>query len=70
MPSRSKMLSNFVGGSVAAGTLAAVLLAFTAGGENGWKFALAGVGLVLWILGGLSKNPDPRASGDGQSVRK
>jgi hypothetical protein len=54
------MLSNFVAGGVGAGAIAAILVAVTAGGENGWKFALAGVGLVLWILGGLSKNPDPR----------
>jgi hypothetical protein len=64
------MLSNLVGGAVVAGGIAAMLVAVTAGGENGWKFALAGVGLVLWILGGLSKNPDPRATRNGQNWRK
>jgi hypothetical protein len=64
------MLSNLVGGAVVAGGIAAMLVAVTAGGENGWKFALAGVGLVLWILGGLSKNPDPRATRNGQNGRK
>jgi hypothetical protein len=63
------MLSNLVAGGVVAGAIAAMLLAVTAGGENGWKFALAGVGLVLWILGGLSKNPDPRATKNGQNGR-
>jgi hypothetical protein len=36
--------------------VAALLIAVTAGGENGWKFALAAVGLVLWIVGGLSSD--------------
>jgi hypothetical protein len=64
-----KTLGNLIAGSIVAGAIAAMLLAATLGGENGWKFALAGVGLVLWILGGLSKNPDPRAPGDGQNGR-
>jgi hypothetical protein len=63
-------MRNLVGGSIVAGAIAAMLVAVTAGGQNGWKFALAGVGLVLWILGGLSKNPDKRAPGDGQNGRK
>jgi hypothetical protein len=37
-----------------AAAIAALVLAVTAGGENGWKFALAAVGLVLWVIGGLS----------------
>jgi hypothetical protein len=45
-----------VGGGVVATAIAALLLALTAGGPNGWKFALAAVGLVLWVLGGVSKN--------------
>ena len=46
-------------GVLVAGAIAGLLLAVVFGGENGWKFALAAVGLVLWVLGGLSKNPDP-----------
>ena len=38
-----------------AGAIAALLVAFTAGGENGWKFALAAIGLALWVAGGFSK---------------
>jgi hypothetical protein len=38
-----------------AGAIAAMLVAVSVGG-NGWKFVLAGVGLVLWIAGGLSKD--------------
>jgi hypothetical protein len=63
-------LGNLIAGSIVAGAIAAMLLAVTMGGENGWKFALAGVGLVLWILGGLSKKPDPSAPGDGQNGRQ
>ena len=46
-----------VAGSLVAGAIAAFLLAVTAGGDNGWKFALAAVGLVLWVVGGLSRDP-------------
>ena len=35
--------------------IAAMLVAVTSGGENGWKFALAAIGLALWIAGGFSK---------------
>jgi uncharacterized membrane protein len=49
-------MRNLVTGAVAAGTVAALLLTVTFGGENGWKFALAAVGLVLWVVGGLSKD--------------
>ena len=45
-----------IAGRLLAGAMAALLLAVTAGGENGWKFALAAVGLVLWIVGGLSND--------------
>ena len=48
-------MRNLVGGGIVAGAIAAMLLAVTAGGPNGWKFALAAVGLALWIAGGLSK---------------
>ena len=57
-------------GVLVAGAIAVLLLAVVFGGENGWKFALAAVGLVLWVLGGLSKNPDPGVSGDGQKRRR
>ena len=63
-------MRTLVAGGVVAGAIAALLVAVTAGGENGWKFALAAVGLVLWILGGLSKNPDPRVLENGQNGRK
>ena len=63
-------MRNLVAGGVVAGAIAATLVAVTAGGENGWKFALAAVGLVLWILGGVSKNPDPRVLENGQNSRK
>jgi hypothetical protein len=43
-------------GTLVAGAIAAMLVAVTAGGENGWKFVLAAIGLVLWIAGGLSKD--------------
>jgi hypothetical protein len=43
-----------VAGSLVAGAIAALVLAVTIGGDNGWKFALAAVGLVLWVVGGLS----------------
>lgn len=48
-------MRNLVAGGIAAGAIAALLVAVTSGGENGWKFALAAVGLVLWVVGGLSK---------------
>jgi hypothetical protein len=51
-------MRTLVAGGIVAGAIAAMLAAITTGGDNGWKFALAAVGLVLWILGGLSKNPD------------
>ena len=53
-----------------AAAIAAMLVAVTTGGENGWKFVLAAIGLVLWILGGLSKNPDPIVPENGQNGRK
>ena len=46
---------NVLVGGFAAAALAAMLLAITVGGDNGWKFALAAVGLVLWVVGGLSR---------------
>ncbi len=48
-------MRTLVAGGVVAGALAAMLVAVTTGGENGWKFALAAIGLALWIAGGLSK---------------
>jgi len=57
-------------GGVVAVAIAAMLVTVTTGGENGWKFALAAVGMVLWILGGLSKNPDPTVPENGQNGRK
>jgi len=63
-------MRTLVAGSIVAGALAAMLVAVTTGGENGWKFALAAVGLVLWILGGISKNPDPNVTNNGQNGRK
>ena len=63
-------IRNLTAGGIVAGALAAMLVAIMAGGENGWKFVLAAVGLVLWILGGLSKNPNPRVLGSGQNGRK
>lgn len=47
-------MHTLVAGMLVAAALAALLLAVTAGGGNGWKFALAAIGLVLWIIGGLS----------------
>ena len=43
-------MRTLVAGGIVAGAIAAMLAAVTTGGENGWKFALAAVGLVLWIL--------------------
>jgi hypothetical protein len=43
-----------IGGLVAVG-VSLLLLLVTAGGEHGWKIALALLGLVLWVLGGLSR---------------
>jgi peptidoglycan/LPS O-acetylase OafA/YrhL len=63
-------MRNLVAGGVVASAIATLLVAVTAGGENGWKFALAAVGLVLWILGGVSKNPDQRVHENGQNGRK
>ena len=48
-------MRNLVAGAIVAGALALLLALVTFGGQNGWKFALAAVGLVLWVLGGLSK---------------
>jgi hypothetical protein len=63
-------MRTLVAGGVVAGVIAAMLVAVTTGGPNGWKFALAAVGLVLWMLGGLSKNPDPSVPGSGQNGQK
>jgi peptidoglycan/LPS O-acetylase OafA/YrhL len=63
-------MRTLVAGGIVAGAIAAMLVAVTTGGENGWKFALAAVGLVLWILGGISKNPDPSVTRNGQNGRK
>lgn len=63
-------MRTLLAGGLVAGAIAAMLVAITAGGENGWKFALAAVGLVLWILGGLSKNPDPSVPGSEHSGPK
>jgi hypothetical protein len=63
-------MRTLVAGGIVAGAIAAMLVLITTGGENGWKIALAGVGLVLWILGGLSKNPDPSVPGSGQNGQK
>jgi len=63
-------MRTLVAGGLVAGAIAAMLVAVNTGGENGWKFALAAVGLVLWILGGLSKNPDQSVPRNGQNGRK
>jgi len=63
-------MRTLVAGGIVAGAIAAMLAAVTTGGENGWKFALAAVGLVLWILGGISKNPDQSVPRNGQNDRK
>ena len=63
-------MRTLVAGGIVAGAIAAMLVAVTTGGENGWKFVLAAIGLVLWILGGVSKNPNPRVLGSGQNGRK
>jgi hypothetical protein len=63
-------MRTLVAGGVVAGVIAAMLVVVTTGGPNGWKFVLAAVGLVLWILGGLSKNPDPTVPGSGQNAQK
>jgi hypothetical protein len=62
-------MRNLAGGALVAAAIAAMLLAVTAGGGNGWKWALAAVGLVLWVLGGLSRTADPGLPGDGQNSR-
>ena len=59
-------MRNLVAGAVAAGAIAALLLGVALGGKDWWKFVLAAVGLVLWVLGGLSKNPDQVAPADRQ----
>ena len=43
-----------VAGLAAVG-MALLLVLVTTGGDLGWKFALALLGLVLWVVGGLSK---------------
>ena len=48
-------MRTLVAGGVVAGAIAAMLLAVTVGGQNGWKFALAAIGMALWVAGGLSK---------------
>jgi hypothetical protein len=48
-------MKNVLVGVLIASGAALLLLLVTVGGENGWKFALAAVGLVLWVIGGLSK---------------
>jgi hypothetical protein len=63
-------MRTLVAGVIVAGAIATMLVAISTGGENGWKFALAAVGLVLWILGGISKNPDPSVPGSGQNGQK
>ena len=63
-------MRTLVAGSIVAGAVAAMLVAVTTGGENGWKFALAALGLVLWILGGISKNPDANVPRNGRNGRK
>ena len=63
-------MRTLLAGGLVAGVLAALLVVVTVGGENGWKFALAAVGLALWILGGLSKNPDQSVSGSGQNGKQ
>jgi len=49
-------MRNLVAGAIAAGAIAVLFGVVTFGGQNGWKFALAAVGLALWVLGGLSKD--------------
>ena len=55
-------------GAIVAGAIAVLLAAVAFGGPNGWKFALAAVGLVLWVLGGLSK--DSNGSKDSKDSSK
>jgi hypothetical protein len=38
-----------------ASAVALMLVLVTTGGDLGWKLALALLGLVLWVAGGLSK---------------
>jgi hypothetical protein len=38
-----------------AGSAALLMVLVTTGGDLGWKVALAILGLVLWVVGGLSK---------------
>jgi hypothetical protein len=49
------MRTLLMGSAVAAG-VAGLLLLVTMGGEHGWKVALAALGLVLWVAGGLAKD--------------
>ena len=56
-------MRNLVAGAIAAGAIAVLLATVTFGGQNGWKFALAAVGLVLWVLGGLAKDSKGRDGG-------
>ena len=51
-------MRNLFAAFLVAGALAALLLTVTLGGKDWWKFVLAAAGLALWVLGGLSKNPD------------
>lgn len=51
-------MRTLVAGALLAVAIAALLLALTAGAGNGWKFALAAVGLVLWVVGGLSNDSE------------
>jgi hypothetical protein len=49
-------MQKLLAGSLFAATIAALLVLVTEGGEHGWKYALAVLGLVLWVAGGLWKD--------------
>jgi hypothetical protein len=48
-------MRNVVIGACVAGGAALLFAVVVHGGEHGWKLALAALGLVLWVAGGLSK---------------
>jgi len=61
-------MRNLLAAALVAIALAALLLVVALGGKDWWKFALAALGLVLWVLGGLSKKPDQVAPAMDKNV--
>ena len=51
----SSAVRNLLGGALVAGAAAGLLVLVVAGGDYGWRVALAALGLILWVLGGLRK---------------